>query len=139
MPGGGAVGVEEDRAAVGNERLSSVQLVESDAAALEHPFHVVGHAFVDVHPRAEELGQGPLRDVVLRGAQTARDDDDLAVGQRPLQRLYDLCPVVADRALLAHDDAGGIQVFRDGYGVGVDDLSDQDLVADGDDGCLHGS
>ena len=50
----------------------------------------------------------------------------------------DLRAVVADREPLADHDARGVEVFGDGDRIGVHDLADENFVADGDDGCLHG-
>ena len=47
--------------------------------------------------------------------------------------------VVADRFLFGNDDARRVEVAGDGCGVGVDDLSDEDFVADGDDRGFHGA
>ena len=45
--------------------------------------------------------------------------------------------VVADRFLFGNDDARRVEVTGDGDGVGIDDLPDQDFVADRKDGGFH--
>ena len=44
---------------------------------------------------------------------------------------------VAHRAFLFDDDARRVEVTGDGDGVGIDDLPDQDFVADRKDGGFH--
>jgi hypothetical protein len=36
-----------------------------------------------------------------------------------------------------HDDARGVEVAGDGYGIGIHDLTDEDFIADSDDRCFH--
>ena len=136
---GRAVGVEEHRAARGDHRLRAVQLVEVDAAFGEHPLDVRGHPFVVAHVAAEQFGERLFGDVVLRGAQAARDDRHLRHAERPLHGAGDLRAVVADRDFFADDDARGVEVLGDGYGVRIHDLADEDFIADGDDRCFHGN
>ena len=135
---GRAVGVEQHRAACGDHRLRAVQLVELDAPFREHSLHVVRDPLVAAHLAAEHLREGLLGDVVLRGAEAAGDDGDLRSRQGPFDGFDDLRAVVADRELLADHDARGVEVFGNGYRIGVHDLADEYFVADGDDGCLHG-
>ena len=136
--GGRAVGVEEHRAALGYERLAAVEFVEVDAARLEHPPDVLLDRRVDNQPTVEHLGEGLLRDVVLRGAEAARENHDVGLGEAALERFDDLPAVVAYRALLVHDDTRRVEVFGNGYRIGVHNLADENLIADGQDGGLHG-
>ena len=135
---GRAVGVEQHRAARGNHRLRAIQFVELDAPFGEHLFYVAGDPLIVAHLAAEHLREGLLGDVVLRGAESAGDDGDLRSGHGASDGFDDLRAVVADRELLADHDARGVEVFGDGDRIGVHDLADEDFVADGDDGCLHG-
>ena len=137
--GGRAVGVEEHRARRGHEGLRAVQFVVFDAARREHAFDVGGDRLVADHAAAEECGERLLGDVVLRGAQTSGQHDDLRVAERALHGFGDACGVVAHRVLGEHDDARGVEVAGDGDRIGVGDLSDQNLVADGDDRGFHAS
>ena len=134
---GRAVGVEEHRAARGDHRLRAVQLVEVDAAFGEHPLDVRGHPFVVAHVAAEQFGERLFGDVVLRGAQAARDDRHLRHAERPLHGAGNLRAVVADRDFFADDDARGVEVLGDGYGVRVHDLAYEDFVADRENGRFH--
>ena len=95
---------------------------------------LVGHQFA-----AEHSGQGLFGDVVLGGAEPPGDDDDVGIPQGAFHAPDDLCAVVADRNFLVYDDAGGVEVLGDGYGVRIHDLADEDFIADGDDRCFHGN
>ena len=130
--------VEQHDAVVRHKRLILVQVVELDAPCLEHFLDVLGHRLVADQLAAEQLGQGLLRDVVLGGAQTAREDDDVAVTHGLFDRVDDLLTLVADRGALPYDNARRIQMAGDGYRVGIHDLTDQDFVSDRYDGCFHG-
>ena len=88
---------------------------------------------------AEHSGQGLFGDVVLGGAEPPGDDDDVGISQGAFHAPDDLCAVVADRNLFVYDDAGGVEVLGDGYGVRIHDLADEDFIADGDDRCFHGN
>jgi len=134
-----AVGVEQHRAAGGNERLSPVEVVVGDAPAFEHPAHVPGDPFVAHQFAAEQLGERTFGDVVLRGTEAAGEDRHVAAVHGAAERGDDGVAVVADRFLFGDDDARRVEVAGDGCGVGVDDLSDEDFVADGDDRGFHGA
>ena len=126
-----AVGVEQHRAAGRNHRLPAVEFVELDAAPFEHAFHMVGDPLVGHQFAAEHSGQGLFGDVVLGGAEPPGDDDDVGISQGAFHAPDDLCAVVADRNLFVYDDAGGVEVLGDGYGVRIHDLADEDFIADG--------
>ena len=132
------VGVVQDGAAGRHLGLRTIQGIERDSASREQLLDMRSHRFVVAHRAMKELGEGLLRDVVLRRAETAGEDHDLRLLHGASNRGSDLIGPIADRTLLAHDNSCRVEVLGDGYGVGIDDLSDQDLVADGNNGCLHG-
>ena len=85
------------------------------------------------------VGQDAFRDVVLRGAETARRDDDIVDRQFVAEIVQDFVAVVSDGEHAGDTDSSLFE--RDGKagGIGVHDLADEDLIADGADGCLdHG-
>ena len=132
------MGVEEHRAAGRHECLAAVEFVEVDAARFEHPADMGLDRGVDDQLAVEHLGEGLLGDVVLRGAEAAGEDDDVGVGEAAFERCDNLVAVVADGALLADDDPRCVEVFGDGYRIGVHNLADENLIANRQNGGLHG-
>ena len=88
---------------------------------------------------AKQFGQRLFRNIILRGTQAARNDDHLRRLLCPLHGAQDLLPIVANRALLVHNNAGSIQVFGNRDRVRIDNLTDQNLITDGNNGSLHNS
>ena len=110
----------------------------SSVIELVGTFHMVGDPLVGHQFAAEHSGQGLFGDVVLGGSEPPGDDDDVGISQGAFHAPDDLCAVVADRNLFVYDDAGGVEVLGDGYGVRIHDLADEDFIADGDDCRFHG-
>ena len=132
-----AVRVEQHRAAGRNQSLSAVEVVEFDAPLFEHPFYMVGDGLVRDEFAAEHFGQRLFGDVVLGGAESAGDDCDVRLAEGAFHAPDDLRAVIADRDFFMHDDARGVEVAGDGYGIGIHDLTDEDFIADSDDRCFH--
>ena len=70
-------------------------------------------------------------------AQSAANDDGVGVDQRAAQGRLDSPEVVADFDLQQRVDAVGSQLLSHPRTVGVDDLAEQQLGADGDDVTPH--
>jgi len=87
--------------------------------------------------RAEQLAERVFGYVVLGRSETSRNDYDVAyVESAAYCRAY-IRGVVAYRRLLDDGYACRVEVAGYRYGVGVDDLSYQDLVAYGYDCGFH--
>ena len=71
------------------------------------------------------------------GPEPAADDDAVAAGQRGPERQHHALVVVADRLVEVGGDAGGGQVLAHPLRVGVGDLPEEQLGADGDDLDAH--
>ena len=80
-----------------------------------------------------EQGDRVAGDVVLRGAETARDQHDVGARRGKAERFDDPLEVVADGLVMrdVHADRG--QLFGHPLRVRVGDLPEQELGADGDD------
>ena len=88
---------------------------------------------LDTHHRGDRLaGQ-----VVVGRAEAAAHDHGVGVGQRAAQHRLDATQVVADLHLQQRVDAVGSEVLAEPRAVGVDDLPEQQLGADGDDVTAH--
>ena len=86
---------------------------------------------------AHDLGDRLARDVVLRRAEPAATITASLRSRADLQRLDDAVEVVADLGLEVRVDAGQRELLADPRRVGVDDLAEQQLGADGDDFTAH--
>ena len=96
--------------AAGTRACARFSSLYSMPRAGEHAFDVGGDRLVADHAAAEECGERLLGDVVLRGAQTSGQHDDLRVAERALHGFGDACGgVVAHRVLGEHDDARGVE------------------------------
>ena len=117
--------------------MAAVEFVEFDAPLFEHPFYMVGDGLVRDELTAEHFGQRLFGDVVFGGAESAGDDCDVRLAEGAFHAPDDLRAVIADRDFFMHDDACGVEVAGDGYGIGIHDLADEDFIADSDDRCFH--
>ena len=92
---------------------------------------------VDVRLLAHDGRDRLARQVVLRRAEAAGADDEVAALARPPDRLRQPVEVVADDVLVVDVDAERRQPRRDVRRVRIDDLAEQDLGADGEDFSFH--
>jgi hypothetical protein len=86
---------------------------------------------------AHDPGDRFPRDVVLGRAEPAAEDQGIAPGETMADRLDDPLKIVADFGLEVGVDPGQRQLLAHPGGVGVDDLAEQQLGADGDDLSAH--
>ncbi len=135
--GGRAVHVLQHLCGGGDHRLFAVQFVVFDAAGGEYPLVAFVGGGIAHHVAAEDSGERLFRDVVFRGAEAAGDDHRVGGAQGTLYGLSDLPPVVAHGEFPYHGESRFVQPCGDPCRIGVDDLSDEDFVADGDDLCFH--
>ena len=92
----------------------------------------LGRGLVEEESLAEGLRQGHLGQVVAGGAQTAGGDDDVGTGPGNFHRLADPLGVIPHHRVVEDVDAQLGQALGDHLGVGVGDISQQQLGADGD-------
>jgi hypothetical protein len=86
---------------------------------------------------AHDLGDCFARDVVLGRSESAAQDHRIAALECLADAGDDAPEVVADFGLEMRIDAGQGQLAADPGGVGIDDLAEQQLGADGDDFAAH--
>ena len=93
--------------------------------------------FVQHHVAAEERRDGRLGEIVARGSKSAGGDDGAGAFQSVGHRCGDrLGGVAAGRPPLNLDTLGS-EHSREMRGVGVDRITEEELVTDGDDFDLH--
>ena len=95
------------------------------------------HRLVQLERDAQHLGDGLPGDVVLGRPEPAAADHRVAAGQGLPDGRDDAAVVVADLDLEVGVDAGQGQLLADPGRVGVDDLAEEQLGADGDDLAAH--
>ena len=136
---GGAEGVVEHRAAAGHPRLLPVDVGELAAEGSHALPHIVEGLFVLVQLAVEKVAKHLFGEVVLGGTKPAGDDHNVADFQAVAEGVADGGRFVADGDSAFDADAGGAQHFSHHRCIGVDNLSDEELVADVDEGAVHSS
>ena len=86
---------------------------------------------------AHHLGDRLAGQVVVRRAEASAHDHRIGRVQGAAQDSHDPTKVVADLHLQQRVDSIGSEVLADPRAVGVDDLPEQQLGADGDDVTAH--
>ena len=89
------------------------------------------------HFLAENGRERLLGQIVQRGAEAAGRDDDVRALLGFAHDTLQTSRVVADDGLVIYVDAQLGQTLRDELRIGVDDVAQQDLRADGDEFCVH--
>ena len=139
-PAGGGAARVGDRAGGGDEhRLLDVALREAEAAGGEEGAQPLLHLFVHVHLLVQAEGDRLAGEVVLGGAEAAGDEDEVGALVGAAYRLRQALEVVADGGNVVHVDAHGRQADGEVLRIGVEDLAEQYLRANGDDLRLHGT
>ena len=86
---------------------------------------------------AQKVCDGFARQVVFRGAQSARCDDQLHALQRFLERGAQIIPIVPDDRFADHLDAELVQLFRQEERVRVHSVGSQQFRTNRDDFRFH--
>ena len=136
---GRTVAVRQYRTAVRHERLSPVQFVECDSAYGQLPPDRFIHLFIADQPHTEQLRERMFGDVVPGRAESPGDQHDAYPCERFVHGPRDLVRIVLYRGDLRYFDSVFAERAAQPCRIGVDDLSDQQFVADGDNFCLHSS
>ena len=138
QPGRGAARLGDHRRPVGHHRLAKVAFGHRSAPGCEHVSDRLGHRLVGAKLDPHHLGDRLTGDVVVGGAEPAAHDHRVGLFEGPPQRSHDAVEVVTDLPLGQRVDAVGGELLPDPRRVGVDDLAEQQLGADGDDVTSHG-
>ena len=117
--------------------MSLIQLVEIDMPQLGHPAYLLVDGFVAHERHAEHACERMFRDVVFRRAEAAGADHDVGALQRLADGLLYVPGRIGDRRDPVDLYARRVELLAQPGRVRVDDLSDQDFVAYGNDFCLH--
>ncbi len=131
--GGGTERIRDDRCRAREERLLLCGRTPGHVPPLQKRLDMRPDNRVAHQIRLKEPADGLLGDVIVRGAESACDDHRIAAPPGTLECAEDLLCGVAHRGHPSHADADPIELLRDEGLVGIDDLADQQLVADGDD------
>lgn len=132
-PGGGSQRIEQCGSVFRYFRLSAVQFGHFSSTGPKDAFDIRQGRAIQTHTRLEEFGKGLFGDIVFGRTKTTGDQDDARPLPGLVERLEDVLLVIADRSDLFDPDPDLVQSLTDPGTVGVDDLPDQELVADGDD------
>jgi len=117
--------------------LALVVLRHGPAARLEHGADALDDRRVAHQRDTHDVGQHFAGDVVLGGAEPAAADHRVGPFQRLDDRLAHAAEVVADLDLEMRVDAAQGELLADPCRIGVDDLAEQQLGADGNDVATH--
>jgi hypothetical protein len=134
---GGAAIVGQDVGAFDDEGLALVHFGHFALGLGEALFEPLGEVGTEYELAIERHGDGFARDVVLGGAEAAREDDDGGAGDGATDGVGEGFTVVADHRLGAHFHAQVIQLAGEPERVGVDALGRQHFRADSDDFGVH--
>ena len=141
--GGGAPVVVQHRAPLGEHGLLVVVLRHGPAGVepLEVGLDAAGGGLMEHQRFAEALRQHVLGEVVAGGAQAAGGDDNVRPGAGQLHGGAEPLGVVAHHRVVVDVDAQGGQALGEHLGVGVGNISKQQLGAHGDElgGMGHGN
>ena len=135
-PWGGTFPVDHDLAGVGHHGLVPVDVGYLYATVGEYLLYHLHLSLMEYGAAAAgELPESLLGDIVLGGSESARNYHYIVVMQQGLQALLYISVVIADGYHTEHFHAYGVEPAGYGRGIGVDDLADENLIADGADGC----
>ena len=121
----------------GHEGLAQVVARHAATPGSEHLEQTLYDLFVLDQGDAHDLGDDITGDVILGRTETAAHDDCVAAFQRHPQRRSDPLPVVAHLGLEVAVDPSERELLADPRGIGVDDLTEEQFGADGDDFAVH--
>jgi hypothetical protein len=112
----------------------------ANIAALEERFDVAEHVFIQRHVGGIKIFRHDFfGDIVVRRPQAAGEQNHVRTAEGQIQTLADVISIIAHHAHVLHPHIGQIELAAYPRGVGVHDLADEQLVADGDDFCSHKS
>ena len=100
----------------------------------ENPFdvrHLLGRDFVAFG--AGQFAERIFRDIILGGSKSTCDNDDICVVQAVAEFGKDSLPVVSDGGHVADLDTEEVEFTSNIRGVRIDNLTDENLIADGTD------
>ena len=119
-------------AVVRNQGLGAVGVDHRDAACTQNPLdmsHLLAGFLIAL--RSGKLPEGILCDIVFRRSQTAGYDDDVGIVEAAGQFADNPAAVVSDRGHILDLDAEQVEFTGDMGRVRIDDLADENLIADG--------
>ncbi len=127
----------ENLRAFRNHRLPHIHRRHLSAELPESAFDVTENRFVAVQLAAQKLRDGFARQVVFRGAQPARGDDQFDALQRLLECGAQIIAIVPDDRFAYHLDAELVQLFGQEKRVGVHAVRSQQFRTNRDDFRFH--
>ncbi len=137
-PGRGALVVVEHLEALRHLRLHAVALGHGPPAPRKPVLDALHGRRVLDERDVEEGGEGLAREVVVRGPEAAGDDDEVGRLPRAAEFVHDVGDAVGHGDAPAQRDPFEAEPLAEPRSIRVDDLPDEDLVADGNQGGNHG-
>src|SRR4051812_29887328 len=104
---------------------------------MESLFDFFQSLLIESELAVEELGYSGLGDIVVSGSEAAGYDHDVIVLPGLSEAMHDNRHIVSDRRDTIDPDSNSIQLTADKARIGIDDLTDQQLVADRNDLSIH--
>lgn len=135
--GGCPDAVADDAAACRDEGLSGGEAVELQSAFAEDIDDVGGHVGVFAECAAEYFAEGLLGDVVACGAESSSGQDNVGATEGFGDCATDFRGRVGDDGHVGDFPTFGVHCAREEAAVGVDDLSDEEFVADDNNRDFH--
>jgi hypothetical protein len=137
QPGRRPVGIRQHVGSLGDHGLLPVVLGHGDLPVREAPFDVGQDGRIQAQPPVQDGRHDVAGQVVLGGPQAAGGDDDVGSAQGLAQRCLDAGGIVPHRRLEEQVNARLGQPLGDPAGVGIHDLAQEQLGADGQDLGAH--
>ena len=129
--------VDKHRAALGQPCLLFVVRRHRLADGLEKITDAVKRGLMQRHFLAEHRCQCFLGQIVQRRPEAARGDDDIRAVARGLHHMAQARRIIADNRLIKNIDAQLAQPLRDELRIRIDNVTQQNFRADGDQFCVH--
>ena len=138
--GGGAYGVVEHGAVHRQHGLLDVVLRHGPAGLGEEGADGLQNVLMELQLPAEGGADGLLGEVVIGGPQAAGGDDDVRPCLGDIQGVPEPLGVVPHYGVVVDGDAQGAETLGEDLGVGVGDVAQEQLGADGNEFCgvCHG-
>ena len=127
----GTVRVLEHDPAARHIRLFEIALGHLSPAAFEKVAHAPFGFPVSLGGKAEQVHAHLFGEIVRRGTEPAGKQHNIAAGQRALHRFAQTRGIVSHRCAALHGNPHRRKLRRQKRRVGIDDLSEQQLRADG--------
>ena len=119
--------------------MFAVYLGDFISPLTEEGLNIAESIFIEHQFCIEKLTNGLFGDVVSGRSDTPADQDQIGTVLSISQSLKDVFTLIRNYRELKHLEPNPVQLLRHPGCVGIDNLSNEDLIADVDDLDLHGT